>query len=384
MCAAAGFVLGLLVPEVTGGPQVDAGQVVTFLFTIGFGVISLVSIIYSMLFLVVQFSASMFTPRLGLFRDEPVVWRTFAVTVGVFVFAITAALAIGTRGSVSVLVPTVAMMLLLAALGLMWSLQTRAFSSIQLAHALTAITTRAYQVFAASYPLPYDPRRVPPASSATPGLPVRWTGVACVVQRIDVPLLVGMARERGSSITFRVRTGETLSWGATLAEVTGGRVSESELRGAVTTGVERTFDHDPELPFRILADITLRALSPAVNDPATAVESLNRIEDLLTRLADRDLEVGRVTEADGTVRVTVPAPDWDRFVRTAVDDVIIAAAASPMTLLHLRAVLHRVAERSPETRRRIVQDRLHWVERTGRGAHPLIWAASVDPSVDLA
>lgn len=48
VCAAAGLALGLLLPALSAGPQVEAGRVTTVLFTIGFGVISLVSIIYSM------------------------------------------------------------------------------------------------------------------------------------------------------------------------------------------------------------------------------------------------------------------------------------------------------------------------------------------------
>lgn len=143
ICAVAGLMLGLLLPRLSAGSQVDAGRVATMLFTIGFGVVSLVSIIYSLLFLVVQFSAPTFTPRLSLFRDEPIVWRAFAFAVGVLVFCITAGLAAGIRSKVSVAVPSAGMALTMVALALMWALQLKAFASIQLAHALTAITARA-------------------------------------------------------------------------------------------------------------------------------------------------------------------------------------------------------------------------------------------------
>jgi uncharacterized membrane protein len=189
-----------------------------------------------------------------------------------------------------------------------WTLQAKAFDSIQLAHSLTAISTGAYRLFDALYPLAHDdPARTAAAPLATSGVLVRWTGSAVVVQQIDVPALVGMARERDCSIIFRVRVGTTLSWGMTLAEVIGGEMSEDELCGAVTTGVERTFDQDPELPFRLL------------------------------------------------------------------DDIIIAAAGSPMALLRMRTLLCRVAERSPRSRRPVVQERLRWIERTGSGAYPMIW-----------
>lgn len=178
LCAVLGLLLGLLVPMLRTGPQMDAGRVSTLLFTLGFGVISLVSIIYSMLFLVVQFSASAFTPRLGLFRDEPIVWRAFAFTVGVFVFTITAGLSIGARRSVSVVVPCAAVVLTLIALALMRTLQMRAFDSIQLGRVLTAVARRAHRLFDALYVDPYAPdgraephprsRRPPPCAGPAP------------------------------------------------------------------------------------------------------------------------------------------------------------------------------------------------------------------------
>lgn len=378
VCAVVGLALGLLVPMLSRGPQLDAGPVLTLLFTLGFGVISLVSIIYSMLFLVVQFSANTFTPRLGLFRDEPIVWRTFAFTVGVFVFSITAGLSIGARRTtVSALVPGMAMLLTLVALGLMRTLQTRAFHSIQLAHALTSIATHAHRLLDALYVRPYDPdKATAPPPSAAGATAVLWSGPAVVVQQIDVPALVGVAKEHDCSIAFLVAPGTTVSRGMALAEVTGGDLSEAVLRGTLVTGVERTFDQDPDLPFRLLADIALRALSPAVNDPATAVESLDRLEDLLTRLAGRELSIGHFADEGGRLRVTVPVPDWERYIRTAVDDLVFAAAGSPMALRRMRDLLARLVERAPECRRGVVRDRLQWVERAGSDAYPLIWTTS--------
>ncbi|MFF1415486.1 DUF2254 family protein [Streptomyces sp. NPDC058289] len=387
VCAVAGLALGVLVPRLSLGPQVDAGPVVTLLFTLGFGVISLVSIIYSMLFLVIQFSASTFTPRLGLFRDDPIVWRTFAFTVGVFVFSITSGLAVGARRTtVSTLVPGIAMVLTLIALALMRSLQTGAFQSIQLGHSLTAIGTRAHRLFDDLYVRPYAPNTAtgpdavtappPPAAGTTA---VLWSGPAVVIQQIDVRTLVGAARERDCSVAFLVSPGTTVSRGMKLAEVTGGDVPEAVLCGALETGVERTFAQDPDLPFRLLADIALRALSPAVNDPATAVESLDRIEDLLTRLADRELSIGHFADGTGRLRVTVPVPDWDRYLRTAVDDLLYAAAGSPMALRRMRDLLGRLAERAPESRRGRVRDRLQWVDRAGRERYPLTWPSGASP-----
>ncbi len=259
LCAVAGLGLGLLAPLATAGPQVDAGRVVGVLFTLGFGVISLVSIIYSVLFLVVQFSASAFTPRLGLFRHEPVVWRTFAFTIGLFVFCITSGLAIGSRKSVSVLVPCAAVLLTLVALGLMRTLQMRAFDSIQLGPSLTAITARAHRLHDVLYVRPYVAAGAagaaaeppPPEAGADAGAEVRWAGPPAVLQRVDVSALLGTAREHDLSVALRVAPGATLTEGTVIARVTGGDVRAEALVRALSTGVERTFDQDPELPFRL-------------------------------------------------------------------------------------------------------------------------------------
>ncbi len=77
-------------------------RVTETLVAVGFGVLGLVSITFSLLFLVVQWAFGSLSPRLNLFRDDPIVWRTFGLAIGVWVFSVTAALAIGNDPKVSV------------------------------------------------------------------------------------------------------------------------------------------------------------------------------------------------------------------------------------------------------------------------------------------
>jgi uncharacterized membrane protein len=95
LCVLAGLGLGLGLPRITTEPSVASTRVTEALVTVGFGTLGLVSIIFSLLFLVVQWAFGSLSPRLNLFRDDPIVWRTFGVALGVFVFSVTAALAIG-------------------------------------------------------------------------------------------------------------------------------------------------------------------------------------------------------------------------------------------------------------------------------------------------
>jgi hypothetical protein len=76
LSAAIGLGLGLTLPQIPGGPSVESARLAELMFTLGIGVIGLVSIVFSLLFGVVQWSASTFSPRLGLFRGDPLVGRT--------------------------------------------------------------------------------------------------------------------------------------------------------------------------------------------------------------------------------------------------------------------------------------------------------------------
>jgi uncharacterized membrane protein len=69
--------VGLAAPRISIGPTVNSDEVRILLFSLAAAVIPFVSIVFSLLFLVVQFGSTTLTPRLNLFRDDPLVWRAF-------------------------------------------------------------------------------------------------------------------------------------------------------------------------------------------------------------------------------------------------------------------------------------------------------------------
>ncbi len=89
LCVVVGLAAGLGMPYVRSGPMIPARQVSEMLVALGLGLLGVVAVIFSLLFLVVQWAATTFTPRLLLFRDDPIVWRTFAFAIGQSVFDIT-------------------------------------------------------------------------------------------------------------------------------------------------------------------------------------------------------------------------------------------------------------------------------------------------------
>ena len=371
LCALAGLGLGLLLPRITFDSTVASSRVTDALVAVGFGVLGLVTIIFSLLFLVVQWAFTSLSPRLGLFRDDPIVWRTFGFAVGVFVFSVTTALVIGDQQKVSVIVPAAEVVAVLAALALIRTLQTKAFASIQLAPTLAAIAGKGRGILDDLYPRPYTAERPPAAPLPPQHRAIMWPHRQAILQQLDLRRLLAAAG--GTVIVLRAGMGDTLQQGAPVADLHGGEVADTAVLRGLVTGPERTFDQDPLFAFRLLADIGLRALSPAVNDPATAVQVLDTIESLLQALVARDLDVAGVADDAGTVRVVLALPSWDDYLRTGLDDLLESAAQSPMVLLWTRALLTTLLNAAPPARQPPITWRLQRTEELGAGNFPVIW-----------
>jgi len=199
------------------------------------------------------------------------------------------------------------------------------------------------------------------------------------LQQLDLRRLAGAAG--GAVIVLRAHIGDTLQEGAVVAGLHGGDARDAAVLAGLVTGQERTFGQDPLFAFRLLADIGLRALSSAVNDPATAVQVLDTIESLLAPLASRDLDVAEIADDAGAVKVVLALPSWDDYLQTALDDLIEAASRSPMVLLRARALLAGLLDAAPPQRRSPVTWRLHRAEELAAGNFPAIWrhATGGDP-----
>jgi uncharacterized membrane protein len=125
-------------------------------------------------------------------------------------------------------------------------------------------------------------------------------------------------------------------------------------------GEERTFEQDPKYAIRLLVDIAIKALSPAINDPTTAVQALDQIEDLLLRLGRRRLEIGEFRDRDGQLRLVVPSPTWEDFLRLAFDEIRYCGARSVQVMRRMKALVNDLSSRLPENRRAALR---HWEER---------------------
>ena len=319
----------------------------------GAGLLALMGIAFSLLFLVVQFGPTTFGHRLNLFQGSRFVWNVFGFFTGTVLFAFTAVFSVGDAAQTSGLVPIVATVLLLIAIALFRLLMTRALGAIRLPSILVQVSEQGQRVIQGVYPdeLGAAPRGGRVEEPGGPSREVRWPGRAAVLQMIEVASLVNRVTALDGAVVFQVAVGDVLQQRAVIARVYG-RDPDALARAvlkSLQTGQERTFDQDPSFAFRVLCDIGLRALSPAINDPFTAVQSIDAIEGLLRTLAFRDLTVGDVVVA-GELRVAFVLPTWDDYLALAMDELTEAANAATVHR-RLEKLLRDLIDLVPEKRR---------------------------------
>lgn len=124
------------------------------------------------------------------------------------------------------------------------------------------------------------------------------------------------------------------------------------------------------MAFRVLVDIALRALSPAINDPTTAVQVLDCEEDLLRMLVGRDLDAGEITGPHGRTRVLLALPGWDDYVALAVDEIVEAGTAQVRIRRRVERLLRDLMALAPESRRATLEVRLNELASKSPAADP--------------
>jgi uncharacterized membrane protein len=367
---AVGIGFGLVLPRIHAGARVSTSRAVDVLGVVGFGILGLVTVIYSLLFLVVQSSNSTFTPRLNLFQGDPWIWRTYAAALGLFAYSMSAFLTIGGAEEVSVVVPIFAFVAALVVIGLMRNIQAKAFASLQVNSTLDSLIRAGLDVIDALYP-----RRLPcPSPEDSPsvllggGRRIVWPASQATLQQLDVYRLLASLDKTDVAVVLRVGVGQVLWEGTIVAEVYGD-VRDDLVLDSLVTGVNRTYDQDPLLAFRLLSDIGLRALSPAINDPATAVQALEAIVGLLMALAPRDLGPRVMKSSSGRGSVVLDLPDWEDFLAEGLDELLYSSARSPMMLARASEALKRLEEVTPAERKAGVEIRLENVQPLQQSAN---------------
>jgi len=360
----AAIVAGLTLPRIEG--QFFPGLVTpmsissgTAIFSsIASGMMALTGIVFSLTFVMVQFSATAYSPRLVLLiARDPVMSHALGIFTGTFLYAVAALAGIDRYGSGKVpFISTWAVVALLLASVAMFIALIYRVGLLQVNQMLIFTGDQGRRVIATLYP-PMQPAPAITEREDFSTLPCTRTlthrGRPCTIQSIDVSELVNLARSADAVIEMAASVGDTVVESMPLLHVfgPGEAIGERELRRRIELGSERTFAQDPKYAIRLLVDIAIRALSPAVNDPTTAVQALDQIEDLLHRLGQRRLEVGDFRDRDGKLRLVVSFPAWDDLVRLAFDEICFYGATSVQVMRRMNALISDLMLIVPATRR---------------------------------
>jgi uncharacterized membrane protein len=321
------------------------GAAVAIFSSVGSGMIALTGIVFSLTFLMVQFSATAYSPRLVLWlAREPLLWHAIGIFSATFLYSIAAIAQVdrGGTGETPFFSSWLVIALLLASVGMFIALIEN-ISLLQIHRMLAFTADYGRRVIEQTYPpLESTPSTSDPNEYAP--LPVTQSlshiGRPQALQALKIPALVGLSSASGGTVVVISSVGDTLVEGTVMLRIHGGRHAADEivLRSAFVLGDERTFEQDPKYAIRLLVDIAIKALSPAINDPSTTVQALDQIEDLLRRLGQRRLETGAYRDRDGVLRLVVPFPSWEDFLTLAFDEIRHCGANSVQVMRRMKAL----------------------------------------------
>jgi uncharacterized membrane protein len=342
----------------------------TTLSAIASGMLVFTGFVFSILTFAIQFGSSSFTPR--LLRSIAMNTQV-KVALGVFVATFFYALLLlaDIAPFEAGYVPQFSMLLAVVLVGVsileFLRLIVEVTDSSRSGRVISGVGRNGREVISAAFPLPATSAAPPAAERHAPD--EAGHVVVCpragggVLQAMNTAGLLVAASDARVVVELVPAIGDYVPTGATVFRVYGGTTTPSApLLGNVAFGDERTYRQDPSYPLRILVDIALKALSPAINDPTTAVEALGRLGDLLVLLASRQLPDGVLRDDAGEVRFFYRTPSWDEYLKLALDEIRIFGATTPSVEQQMRQLLGYLEASVPEWRREAVVEQLRLLD----------------------
>jgi uncharacterized membrane protein len=359
---------------VTIGIAFSADAARSVLGSIASGMIAFTGFVFSILLLAVQFGSSQFSPRmLRRFLRDPTTKFALGIFIATFIYSLVVLRLVG-RPENPDFVPntsvSVALALLLASMPAFLRLISQTTAGLRVASVLGGLVKDAKKSIDRVYPDPApevagDEERGPAPHG--PARRVAYRGEPGILQSVDARGLVARAEEVDVVIELLPSVGDLLIEGDLMFCIHGeAAVEEAFLQDSIAIGDERTMRQDPAFAFRLLADISSKALSPGVNDPTSAVQALDQIEVLLRILGRRRLTPGVVRDAGGSPRLLWPAPTWEDYLSLALDETRQFGEGSVQISRRMTALLERLRASVPSYRRPAVDEKLALVSA---GAH---------------
>lgn len=175
------------------------------------------------------------------------------------------------------------------------------------------------------------------------------SGRAGSIQALNVRGLVTWASRHNYLLAMQAAVGDFVTTGQHVIAVFGDGTrpaqTSRQLQRMVALGAERTVEQDPAFAIRIMADIAVKALSAAINDPTTAVQALDHLGNVLRVLGATPLH-GPLTfrDQEGTPRLLVPGRTWTDYLTLAVTEIREYGCSSIQVMRRLRALLEDLQE----------------------------------------
>ena len=190
------------------------------------------------------------------------------------------------------------------------------------------------------------------AEALPAGRTVAHAGKSGVILAVNIRALVAAAARFGGVVELVPQVGDFVATGRPLLVVRGGSgpVDDRHLAGQVAFGPERTIEQDSMFAFRVIVDIAIKALSPAINDPTTAVTAIDQLQRLLHDVGRRYLRGEAILDATGQPRLILRTPNWEDFVQLSCSEIRYYGASNFQIARKLQAMLLDLMHELPQYR----------------------------------
>ncbi len=354
-----------------GGP--DSARAVVG--TIATSMLSFTGLVFSVTMLVLQLASNQLSPRvMRTFLRDRANQVVLGVFVGTFLYALLVLRRITSQTDLEPFVPALsvwlAVVLVMLSIGLFIYYLHHMAQAIRPVSVMVSVAKETRSAIERLYPAGiWESTEIPiQGITADSGItvPSHRSGV---ISGVDEEHIVAIARDTDAIVELRAMVGDFVREGSTLFVVHGqwDGSGNSGLQSSVALGSERVMRQDAAFGFRQLVDIANRALSPGINDPTTAVQSLDRIHELLGLLALRSIpSAGR--EVDGRLSVILPSPGWSDYVSLACDEIRRAGHDQIQIQRRLRALLVDLLQNVADPIRRLpLQEQLDLLDSSVDG-----------------
>jgi uncharacterized membrane protein len=352
--------VGRWIPTVLFPSQQDPGVAQIILSSIATSIMTVVSIVFAILLMTLTLASTQFSPRIliSFVRDRTTQW-TLGIFLGTFSYCMAALPAARALPHPFVPAATVsgAMLLALGCVGWLIYFIHHVSQSISVNHIVDRIARETELVIDEYMPYPRNPFRLDNLdniSSSQPGAAVlsRQSGY---IRYADINRLIALARDYGIWVRLERRVGHFVPAGVPIIWVSKPeRVSperEVHLLAAFDVGPTRTMQQDVEFGIIQIVDIALRAISPAINDPSTAISCIDQLSRVIIYWLGREPAKWRYYAPPHVLRLVVPWITFEGLIDTAFDQIrhyAIADAAVSLRLIRAFRDIATAAKRQDE------------------------------------